>query len=210
MIKIIPALLTDEPKKLETYIRQSETFTDYVQIDIMDGMFVPSKSIKAEDLAKIKTKLFLEMHLMVKDPINYAEVFKNAGAKRIIFHYEATGDVDGTIRKIQDLGLSVGIAINPETKIEALEPFLNKIDSVLFLSVNPGFYGSPFVPEVLDKIRKFRKKYSQAIISIDGGIKADNIKKVADTGVNSICVGSAILKDPNPKEAFQRLLKSIK
>ena len=209
MIKIIPAVLTDDPKKLETYIRQSETFTDYVQVDIMDGVFVPSKSIVASDLAKIKTKLFLEAHLMVKDPINCVEDFKNAGARRIIFHYEATDDVDATIKKIQDLVLTAGIAINPETKIDCLEPFSNKIDSVLFLSVNPGFYGSPFIPEVLSKIKKFRKKHAQAIISIDGGIKANNIKEISQTGLNSICVGSAIFKASDSGEAFRNLTKEV-
>lgn len=209
MIKIVPALLTDDPKNLETYIRQSETFTDYVQVDVMDGVFVPSKSIVAADLAKIKTKLFLEAHLMVKDPINCVEDFKNAGCKRIVFHLEATNDVEATIQKIKDLNLTVGIAINPETKIEALDPFLNKIDSVLFLSVNPGFYGSSFIPEVLDKVREFKKKNFTMNVSIDGGIKAANIKKVAQTGLNSICVGSAIFKAPDQGKAFRSLERTV-
>lgn len=205
MIKIIPALLTDEPKKLELYIRQSETFTNYVQIDIMDGIFVPSKSITAADLAKIKTNLFLEAHLMVKEPINYVKDFKNAGARRIIFHYEAAEKIDETINKIKEFGLTVGVAINPETKIEVLEPFLEKIDSVLFLSVNPGFYGSPFIAEVLDKIRQFKKINYTINVSIDGGIKLDNIKEVSKAGVNSICVGSAIFKADSPAQTFKDL-----
>jgi len=209
MIKIIPAVLTDDPKKLEEYIRQTETFTDYVQIDVMDGIFVPSKSIVADDLAKIKTNIFLEAHLMIKDPIKHIEDFKNAGCKRIVFHFEATNEVETTIQKIKDLNLTVGIAINPETKIEVLDPFLNKIDSVLFLSVNPGFYGSPFIPEVLNKVKEFKKKNFTMNVSIDGGIKVDNIVEVAQTGLNSICVGSAIFKAPDQGEAFRSLERTV-
>src|SRR3989338_5636666 len=111
-MKIIPAILTDKPEELRKMITQAEDFCDLAQIDIMDGRFVPSKSISAEDMMKIKTNLKLEVHLMVEEPTKYLEAFKRAGAKRIVFHYESKESPSAVIMKIRALGLEAGIAIN--------------------------------------------------------------------------------------------------
>jgi ribulose-phosphate 3-epimerase len=204
-VRIIPAILTDDPVALEKLARQAEDFTDYVQIDIMDGKFVPSNSVTCEQLAALKTKLAWEVHLMVLHPENCVADFRRAGAEKIVFQYEATPEPEKIIQQIRKLGAKVGLAVNPETSILAIARLVKKVDSVLFLAVHPGFYGARFLPEVLDKIAAFRKEYPEMEIGIDGGVKEDNIVKIAGSGVNFICIGSALFRDTHPAEAYRRM-----
>ena len=125
-------------------MRQAEGFTDYAQIDIMDGKFVPSHSVTCEQVAALKTKLAWEAHLMVLHPENCLADFRRAGAEKIVFHYEATPEPEKIIRQIRKLGIKVGLAVNPETPITAIARLVKKVDSVLFLAVHPGFYGARF------------------------------------------------------------------
>lgn len=203
--KVVPAILTNDPMALETMIRQAESFTTYVQIDIMDGQFVPSRSITWKHLANIPMKLSWEAHLMVLHPENYLQGFRQAGAKKVIFHYEATSSPREVISRVRDLGLGMGLAINPETTVSAILPLVNEVDSVLLLTVNPGFYGSKFIPEVMDKVVELRTAYPDVEIGVDGGIKESNITQIARTGVDVIYVGSAIFLQPQPGESFHRL-----
>lgn len=207
-MKIVPAVLTDNREDLETKIRQAEAFTDCVQIDIMDGQFVPSRSISAADLASVRTKLKLEVHLMVKQPESYIEGFARAGASRIVFHYEATPDPAMVIKRIKKLGKKVGLALNPETPILPLRKLSPLLDFALFLSVNPGFYGSPFIPEVLKKIRAFRALRIPLEIGIDGGVKAHNVREIMQSGVDYACVGSAVFNERS-RESFLELRRLI-
>jgi ribulose-phosphate 3-epimerase len=190
---------------METMVRQAETFTTYVQFDIMDGKFVPSRSISWEYLAALPMGLSWEAHLMVLHPEDYLEGFQQAGAKKVVFHYEATPSPQGVISLTRELGLGVGLAVNPETSVSAILPLVGEVDSVLFLSVNPGFYGSQFIPEVLEKVAEFRSASPGVEIGIDGGIKESNITQVARGGVDIIYVGSAIFLQPQPGESFHRL-----
>ena len=231
-MKIVPAILTDSPRELEKMVRQSESFTDWAQIDIMDGRFVPSHSITAADLAAVlqrcpdavlslskelvegpkdamRTDLKVDAHLMVNDPAVHFADFKKAGARKITFHFEATPSPQEAIARARHLGLEVAVALNPETPLSALMPLLPLVDSVLFLTVNPGFYGSPFIPEVLDKIKDLRARGPGARIGVDGGIKADNIALVASYGVDYICVGSAIFKQADPAASFLDLRRKL-
>ena len=203
--RVVPAILTDDPKALETLVRQSETFTDYVQIDIMDGRFVPSSSITAEHLAGLEINLKWEAHLMVLQPELYLEDFQKAGAQKIIFHYEATDSPNKIISLTRNLGLEVGIAVNPETPISAILPLAGELDSVLFLAVHPGFYGAKFLPEVLDKMAAFRHARPGIEIGIDGGIKEGNIVQIVQSGADVIFVGSAIFLQPEPGVSYQHL-----
>jgi ribulose-phosphate 3-epimerase len=205
-VKVVPAVLTENPQALKEMLVIAKTFTDFVQIDIMDGLFVPSKSISAEDIANVKPGLKWEAHLMVNNPQTYIDDFIEAGAHQIIFHYEATESHLETIDKIHAAGLKAGVAINPDTDIALLKPLVKRLDSVLFMSVIPGFYGSKFIPDVLYKIVDFHKKYPQIYTGIDGGIKENNILEVAATGVNSICVGSAVFCRENPAESYRHLV----
>ena len=205
-IRVVPAILTDDPEALKSMVRQAETFTDWAQFDIMDGRFVPSRSITDEHIAVLKTKLRWEAHLMAQNPESYLEGFKRAGAQRVIFHYEATDSPRGVISQARSLGMGIGLAVNPDTPIAGVSPLINELDCVLFMSVHPGFYGSQFIPEVLDKIADFRLDHPDMEIGIDGGIKESNIAGVAMSGVNSICVGSAIFLNEKPGESYNRLV----
>jgi ribulose-phosphate 3-epimerase len=204
-IRIVPAILTDNANALEKLARQAEKFTDFAQVDIMDGEFVPSSSVTCAQAAAVKIKIAWEAHLMVFRPENCLDDFRRAGAQKIIFHYEATKEPEKIIRQIRKLGIKAGIAVNPETSIADIEPLVKKIDSVLFMAVHPGFYGAAFIPEVLDKIAAFRKAHPKMEIGIDGGVKEENIIKIAQSGVDVICIGSALFRAPDPAGAYQRL-----
>jgi ribulose-phosphate 3-epimerase len=204
-IKVVPAILTEDPQALAKMVRQAETFCDYVQFDIMDGRFVPSQSIKYEHIVSLNTKLGWEVHLMVERPEDYVDDFSAAGAKKIVFHYEASPTPEKAIGLIRAKGIEVGIALNPETRVSTCLPLLGKIDSVLFLTVNPGYYGSPFRPEVMEKVVELRRVHPEIEIGVDGGIKEGNIAGIARSGVDSIYVGSAILLQPQPAASYRHL-----
>ena len=203
--QVVPALLTEDPKTLEALVRQTESFTDYVQFDIMDGQFVPSRSVTCEHLAALPMKLNWEAHLMVLHPEEHLESFRQAGAQKVVFHLEATSSPQAVISQARGLGLEVGLAINPETPVSAILPLAGEVDSVLFLTVHPGFYGSQFLPEVLDNVIEFRGARPEAEIGVDGGIKEGNISQIARLGVDVIYVGSAISLQPDPAESFRHL-----
>ncbi|MCM8823625.1 MAG: ribulose-phosphate 3-epimerase [Candidatus Omnitrophica bacterium] len=207
---IIPAILTNQKEELKMMLNLCSNFTDYVQIDIMDGKFVPSQSISSEELKGLYYKGNSEAHLMVNNPLNWIECFKNFGSQRIIFHYEVNQDKEEIIHCIRQAGLSVGLAVNPETKNEEFASLVHKVDEILFLSVNPGFYGAKFITSVIDKIKEFKKSYPEVKIGIDGGIKLDNIKDIVNLDIDYICVGSAILKSDNPKKAYEDFVKIAK
>jgi ribulose-phosphate 3-epimerase len=204
-IRIVPAILTDNPVELAKLVRQTEGFTDFAQVDIMDGQFVPSRSVTCGQVTAVKIKIAWEAHLMVLHPENCLEDFYRTGAGKIVFHYEATPAPEKIIRQIRGLGIKVGLAVNPETPIDAFSPLVKDVDSVLFLAVHPGFYGAAFLPEVLDKIKAFRKAYPKMETGIDGGVKEDNIVNIAQSGVDFICIGSALFHQPQPAEAYKRL-----
>jgi ribulose-phosphate 3-epimerase len=204
-IRIVPAILTEDPAELEKMVRLAENFADSAQFDIMDGKFVPSRSVSFKQIAALKTKLPWEAHLMVVHPEDYLDNFHRAGAKKIVFHFEATSTPRLVIRLIQKLGMQAGLAINPETPLKNFSNLVKQVDSVLFLSVNPGFYGAKFIPEVLEKITALRKAGPETEIGIDGGIKENNIAEIARTGVNVIYIGSAVFLQPDPAASYRRL-----
>jgi len=206
---IIPALLTSKREELIQMVNICAEFTDYVQIDIMDGEFVPSRSVTSQDLAGWKSPVRCEAHLMVSDPSSWLESFQALGADRVIYHFEIKKDHKKIIAKIREMGMGVGIAVNPSTEIDDFQYLAGELDTVLFMSVNPGFYGAPFIPQVLEKIRNFKNKYPQKQIGIDGGIKQDNLLQVKGAGLDYVCVGSAILKSDDPAKSFGEFVKSF-
>lgn len=204
-IRVVPAILTDDPSTLEKMIHQAKNFTDCVQIDIMDGRFVPSRSVTWEQVADLSVKLNWEAHLMVMQPEKCLKGFKQAGTSKIIFHHEATTSPHDVISRIKNLGLEVGLAVNPDTPISAIVPCVNEIDSILLLTVTPGFYGSQFIPEVMDKVAELRSIQPEIEIGVDGGVKESNIREIASAGVDYICVGSAVFMQTDPAENYRRL-----
>ncbi len=208
-MRITPAVLANSAEELASLVRTAETFTDYVQFDFMDGLFVPSTSASVNDLAELSPKLRSEAHLMVKDPLSYLAGLKIAGTERVIFHFEAVNDPEGVIGSIRESGFETGLAINPETPNDAFDRLISEVDAVLFLAVNPGFYGAPFIPEVMDKIRDLRTKHPHTELGVDGGIKKENIEEVAASGVDYICIGSALFNQKDPKSAFQEFVSIV-
>ncbi len=207
--RVVPAILTDSPAALVKMARSVESFTDWVQIDIMDGLFVPSHSIDASDIAASVVKIGWEAHLMVHNPEKHLLDYKRAGAKRIIVHYETVKkNAADIIENISSMGMKAGLALNPETGIGVLnDNLVSRLKTVLFMAVHPGFYGAKFIPETLDKIVEFKRRFPAVSAGIDGGVKANNIEQVARTGVNEICVGSAIFAQPDPVSAYEELSK---
>lgn len=195
--KVVPSILTEDQRALESMVREAESFASYIQFDIMDGHFVPSRSITDRDLMAIPIKFSWEAHLMVECPEDYFDNFSKAGAKKVIFHYEATSSPQSVISRARGLGLEVGLAINPETGVPDFLPLVDEVNSVLLLTVNPGFYGSRFIPEVLDKVAELRKNRPDLEIGLDGGIKKGNIVEVVRSGADVFYVGSAIFLQPN-------------
>jgi ribulose-phosphate 3-epimerase len=204
-IRIVPAILTDNAATLEKLVRQVETFTDYAQFDFMDGRFVPSNSFSPADAAALKIKFDWEAHLMMLQPEDHLETLKKAGAKKIIIHVEAVASPWKEISLVKGLGMKIGLAVNPETPVSAFKEFVPEVDSILFMAVHPGFYGAKFIPEVLEKIKEFRKTYFKTLIGLDGGAKESNIEEIARSGVDEICVGSAIFLQPDPAAAHRNL-----
>ena len=205
-VEIIPAILTDNPVALERMVQRVSKFASYVQFDIMDGNFVPSKSITTEHLNRLEIGFHWEAHLMVNEPELYFAPMKRAGAKRVIFHFEATDVPNHVAREARELGLEVAVALNPYTPVSPVVPLLENLDGVLLLTVDPGYYGSPFLVDTLDRVKELRQAYPHLEIGVDGGIKENNIRDIVHKGVDRICVGSAIFFQLNPALAFHRLV----
>jgi len=202
-MKVVPAILTDDRQAFKDMLETAEGFAEHIQVDIMDGRFVPSKSITIEDLKGIKCHKFTEAHLMVEDPLLWIDAFKETGVKRIIFHFEIDRDKPAIISRIRKAELSVGVAVNSDTPASEFSSLAGEVDMVLFMSVIPGFYGAEFIPEVLNKAREFKKLLPEKSVGIDGGIKPGNFQQVVSSGIDFICVGSAIFRAENPALAYK-------
>lgn len=201
MMILAPSMLAADFKNLGKEIQTiEENGAQYLHFDVMDGIFVPSISFGMPVLQSIRpgTNLFCDAHLMIKEPIRYVEEFKKAGADLITVHVEACEDIDATIAKIREAGCKVGVSINPETPVSAVENLLDKVDMVLIMSVHPGFGGQAFIPESLDKIREVKAmidaKGLSVDIQVDGGIYTHNVEEVIKAGANIIVAGSAVFK----------------
>ena len=201
MMILAPSMLSADFKNLGKEIRTiEENGAQYLHFDVMDGIFVPSISFGIPVLESIRpaTNLVCDAHLMITEPIRYVEAFAKAGADLITIHLEDCEDVDATIAKIRACGLKVGISIKPKTPVEALKPYVDQVDMVLIMSVEPGFGGQKFIPESLDKIRELRAMLDarslDVDIQVDGGIYTTNVADVIEAGANIIVAGSAVFK----------------
>jgi len=223
-MKIIPSILTNDFDDFKKKLKILEEFAKTIQIDIMDGNFVNNtsfdKDLSNTDLCHdighdIGHDTKLELHLMVNHPLKYIEKWQEVkNISRIIFHIESLDDPDEVIEKIKSLNLEVGIAINPKTPIEQIEPYLGKINQILFMTVTPGKQGGKFLPEVGEKIKEFKSKSlqfidNQPLIATDGGANENTIEEIKTWGVDIIGVGSAIIKTENPKRSYKKLLEKI-
>ncbi len=199
MTILAPSMLSADFKELGKEIQAiEENGAKYLHFDVMDGIFVPSISFGMPVLKSIRsgTNLVCDVHLMITEPIRYVEDFAKAGADLITIHLEACEDVDATIAKIKECGCKVGISIKPNTPVSALQPYLEKVDMILIMSVEPGFGGQKFIPSSLEKIAETKamidKNGLSVDIQVDGGIYTHNVEEVLKAGANIIVAGSAV------------------
>lgn len=196
-----PSILSADFKRLGDQIKElDEAGAQYVHIDVMDGMFVPSISFGIPVIQSIRdcSDRIFDVHLMIEDPDRYIEAFAEAGADLITVHAEACRHLDRTISLIKSRGLLAGVALNPATPLSAIEWVLPMVDMVLIMTVNPGFGGQKLIPYTVEKVRELKKKIDYAgfktDIEVDGGINLENVAEVMDAGANIIVAGSAVFQ----------------
>ncbi len=211
-IEIAPSILASNFAKLGDEIRAVEDGgADVIHVDVMDGHFVPNISIGIPVVSSLRkaTRLPLDVHLMIERPEKYIEDFVKAGANRVLVHEEATVHLDRALAMIRELGAEAGAAINPATPTAMLAEVLDKLDTVLVMSVNPGFGGQQFIPGALEKIRQlnqWRARYNLGFrIEVDGGVDVENAAELAQAGANTLVAGSSIFHTPDPAAAARQM-----
>lgn len=202
-----PSILAADFNRLGEQIRiVQDCGSQALHFDVMDGLFVPSISFGMPVLASIRkeTDLFLDVHLMIREPVRYIREFTESGANLITVHYEACSDVAATLRAIREAGVKVGMSIRPETPVSVLRPFVKSLDLILIMSVNPGFGGQEFMEGTYAKLSEVRQMYAEVFghaygddvprLEVDGGINLQNVASVLAAGADTIVTGSAVFR----------------
>lgn len=204
-IKIAPSILSADFGKLNAEIASIEKYADLLHLDIMDGHFVPNITFGPEIIKNIKTSLPLHCHLMISNPEIHAEAFAKVGANIITFHIEAIPEPLELIKQIKSYGVKAGLSLNPPTEVEEILPFLNEVDYVLVMSVQPGFGGQSFMDSAIPKIQAIRSLYPDLDIEVDGGINAQTGRLAKEAGANILTAGSYIFRSDDRGKAIESL-----
>lgn len=201
MYKLAPSILSADFGKLAEEVKEiTEAGAEYVHIDVMDGMFVPSISFGMPVIKSIRsaTDAFFDVHLMIEEPDRYLEAFAEAGADGISVHAEACKHLHRTVQKIKELGKKACVALNPATPLSVLDYVLEDLDMVLIMSVNPGFGGQTLIENSIDKIRALKAMIEERnldiLIEVDGGVKLDNAERILEAGADVLVAGTAVFK----------------
>lgn len=204
-VKIAPSILSADFGKLNEDIASVEPYSDWIHVDVMDGHFVPNITFGAPVMKWIKTKLPLDVHLMIENPSMYVEDFVKAGAASITVHQGVTPHLHRLIQQIKSLGVKAAVSLNPSTPVSTLVDVLDDLDMVLIMSVNPGFGGQEFIPQALEKIKELRAMKPDLDIEVDGGINAETAKQCIEAGANILVSGSYIFKAEDRVKAIESL-----
>jgi ribulose-phosphate 3-epimerase len=216
MVELSPSVLSCDFKNVQKDLDQLKgTEVKWLHLDIMDGNFVPNISFGFSLIADIREEndLIFDTHLMIQEPIRYIDKCKEAGSDLVTVHFEACKDLNATLKKIREAGMKVGLSLKPKTKVEEILPYLDMVDLVLVMSVEPGFGGQSFMEDSLDKIKKLRSYIDEnkldVLIEVDGGIKTHNLKKVMEAGVDIVVSGSDIFGKEDIKGQVEEYYKII-
>ncbi|BAV05232.1 ribulose-phosphate 3-epimerase [Filimonas lacunae] len=214
MAIIAPSFLASDFLRLGEECKMvNESEAEWLHLDIMDGRFVPNISFGLPVVEQIRTATskVLDVHLMIVEPEKYTEAFKAAGADRLSVHIEACPHLHRNIQQIKQLGMKAGVAINPHTPIAMLHDIIGDIDTVLIMSVNPGFGGQKFIPHTLTRIRQLKQMITEGnhdvLIEIDGGVTAQNAAEIIKAGADVLVAGSNVFKSSDPKKAIHDLAR---
>ncbi|MDP3697680.1 MAG: ribulose-phosphate 3-epimerase [Candidatus Taylorbacteria bacterium] len=214
MIEVIPAILTDSSLKFKELVRKLEPYTRRIHIDIADGDFVPNKTVRGyEELREIEASVKFDIHLMVEKPEEHLKEWLHTHADRFIIHAESKSDLAAVIDELHKNRRKVGMALNPETSVDKVEPYLPQtsrslasgIDFVQFMTVHPGFQGGSFVKEVVDKIAAFHKGNPGIIIMSDGGTTPETVPGLVQAGVSELVSGSYIINSGNIEKTINQI-----
>lgn len=213
-IEIAPSILASDFTRLGEEVQKvEEGGADVIHVDVMDGHFVPNISLGVPVVRSLRkaTRLPLDVHLMIEQPEEYIEDFVRAGADRVLVHQEATPHLDRALEMIRENGAQAGAVLNPSTPVVLLSDVLDKLDTVLVMSVNPGFGGQKFIPNALEKIRQlaqWRSRYdAQFRIEVDGGVDLENAAELVQAGANTLVAGTSIFHTPDPAAAARQMRK---
>jgi len=217
MKRIAPSILSADLSRLGDEVKEvEEAGADLIHVDVMDGHFVPNLSVGLPVVKALKevTKLPLDVHLMIEEPDRYLEEFVKAGASILSVHLEASKHIHRTLERIRELGIMVGVALNPGTPLGMLEEVIGEVDLVVLMSVDPGFGGQAFIPSSLDKIKRLKNWLRElglqnVLIEVDGGIKLENIKEVAQAGADILVSGSGIFGERDRKRIIRMMKERL-